>query len=269
MPLSTVASFLTHTIASPPSVAAPRTEVTALEEGCVLVEQHGLKHIGFIMDGNRRWAKQQQLPTLVGHQQGSERLKELIRYANAIGLTGMTCYSFSTENWKRSHEEIDYLFTLMTNVLRKELGELCQLGVRVRYFGDRASVPAALLAVFHDAEARTANNTGLTLQLAINYSGRHHLLQAVQQVAHSVQSGQLQPTEIDEQHIEALLNPNQLPPPDVIIRPGGEQRLSNFMLWESAYSELMFTPTLWPEFDVPALLECLRTYGQRQRRFGI
>jgi undecaprenyl diphosphate synthase len=227
------------------------------------------KHVAIIMDGNRRWARDRHWPTLMGHKEGSERLKEIIREAASLGLEGLTVYAFSTENWQRSADEIRYLMVLMAKVLSKELKAIAKLGVRVHLLGDATPLPPTLKRVLHKAVHTTASNTGMVLQLAINYGGRAELTHAVKNLMHSALAGTLHPDALTEADIEKhLLHLQGLPPPDLLIRTSGEQRLSNFLLWQLAYSELYFTPEPWPAFTIASFHEALRCFDSRQRRFG-
>jgi undecaprenyl diphosphate synthase len=229
-----------------------------------------LSHVAIIMDGNRRWAKERFMPSLFGHKEGSKRLKEIISASTLLELDTLSTYAFSTENWQRSHAEVSYLMKLMADVLSDDLHTLADLGVRIRVLGQQEALPSYLKDVLQHAEAETALNTGLELQLAINYGGRAELTHAVQKIATLVQEGLLQPAEISEATIEAQLSggANPCAEPDLVIRTSGEQRLSNFLIWQSAYSELYFTPTPWPDFTVQAYCHALGTYFQRKRRFG-
>jgi undecaprenyl diphosphate synthase len=234
-----------------------------------LVQTAQLRHVAIIMDGNRRWAKSKKLPTLMGHHRGSQRLKEIIKYAASVGVEALTCYAFSTENWQRTEEEVSYLMNLMGDVLSKELEAIAALNVRILFLGDFSAVPEFLQAIFTQAISRTANNTGLVLQLAINYGSQQELTHTIQQLVHQVQQGLLTPEAITAQHIEQCLSiHNQLPMVDLLIRPGGEQRLSNFLLWQSAYAELYFCETLWPDFSAKHFTEAIQTFCKRQRRLG-
>ena len=234
-----------------------------------LVQTAQLRHVAIIMDGNRRWAKSKKLPTLMGHHRGSQRLKEIIKYAASVGVQALTCYAFSTENWQRTEEEVSYLMNLMGDVLSKELEAIAALNVKILFLGDFSAVPEFLQAIFTQAINRTQHNTGLVLQLAINYGSQQELTHVVQHLVTEVQRGVLAPQAITAQHIEQCLSiHNQLPMVDLLIRPGGEQRLSNFLLWQSAYAELYFCETLWPDFSAKHFTEAIQTFCKRQRRFG-
>jgi len=246
----------------------PFKHLTALEVKA-LVKTANLRHVAIIMDGNRRWAKAKKLPTLMGHHRGSQRLKELIKYASSVGVEALTCYAFSTENWQRTEEEVSYLMSLMGDVLSKELEAIAALNVRIIFLGCFEAVPTFLQEIFLQAIERTKNNTGLALQLAINYGSHQELTSAVQSIVAQVQAGTLDATNLTPAHIEqCLVAQNHLPMVDLLVRPGGEQRLSNFMLWQSAYAELYFCDTLWPDFSALHFVEAVQTFCKRQRRFG-
>jgi undecaprenyl diphosphate synthase len=229
-----------------------------------------LRHVAIIMDGNRRWAKERMMPSLLGHREGSKRLKEIITASTILELETLTTYAFSTENWQRSDEEVSYLMKLMADVLSQDLKGLADLGVCIKVLGQQDALPSYLKDVLQHAEAETATNTGLHLQLAINYGGRAEVTDAVKRIATLVKDGVLLPDEITEATIESQLTRcgTVLPEPDLVIRTSGEQRLSNFLIWQSAYSELYFTPVTWPDFTVQQYCDALGTYFNRKRRFG-
>ena len=227
-----------------------------------LIGATGLAHVALIMDGNRRWAKQRQLPTLLGHHKGSQRFKQLLRFLSQTGLNTLSVYAFSTENWKRSPQEVQYLMELMAQVLRREVRFLQRHGIRLSLLGEAEALPAFLQQAFAETMAATAANTGLHVQVAVNYGARQALVAACQRVAERVATQGPLSTEAVEAALASTL------PVDLLIRPGGEQRLSNFLLWEAAYAELYFTPTLWPDFTPACFAEALQQYAQRQRRFG-
>ncbi|MCX5921339.1 MAG: polyprenyl diphosphate synthase [Candidatus Melainabacteria bacterium] len=246
----------------------PLKQLTTLEVKA-LVQTAPLRHVAVIMDGNRRWAKTKKLPTLMGHHRGSQRLKEIIKYASSAGLEALTCYAFSTENWQRTEEEVSYLMSLMGDVLSKELEAIAALNVRILFLGCFEAVPTFLQEIFTQAIERTKGNTGLTLQLAINYGSHQELTLAVGQLIAQAKAGELDETTLTPAHIEAcLVAQNKLPMVDLMIRPGGEQRLSNFLLWQSAYAELFFSETLWPDFSTLHFVDAVQTFCKRQRRFG-
>jgi len=227
-----------------------------------------LEHVAIIMDGNRRWADLRGLPRLLGHQAGVKTLKELVKYVGAHSLKYLTVYAFSSENWNRSKEEVDYLIELFAAVVRDELDELSDNGVRLRFIGELASMPAALRRSFAQAVERTSKNQGLALQVAINYGARLEMTEAVRMIAREVLAGRLAADQIDEELISSRLYTGQIPDPDLIIRTGGEMRLSNYLLWQAAYSELYVTPVLWPDFSPAEFERAIADFAGRNRRYG-
>jgi len=228
----------------------------------------GLRHVAIIMDGNRRWAKDHNLPSLVGHQQGVETLKKLVRHVGDLGLGALTVYAFSTENWQRTEEEVGYLMGLFVSALGQEIQNLHGNNVRVQFIGDLRSLPDKLQIQIAEAHRLTADNTGLCFQIATNYGSRSELVTVCRQLAQQVKDGQLDPNEINETHIDQLLYTKDLPPLDLLIRTGGESRLSNYLLWQAAYAEFYVTDTLWPEFTPEAFNAAMADFTHRQRRYG-
>lgn len=233
-----------------------------------LLTQSGLQHVAIIMDGNRRWAKQRHLPTLVGHKKGVDALRTLVRFGSDHGLKALTVYAFSTENWRRSTEEVGYLLRLFVEALSKELAELHRNNVQIRFIGDISAFPKDLYNLIQSAHAQTAENSGLKFQIAANYGGRHELTHAMQQLAEDIQAGNLLPEEITEAHIEAKLYTQGLPDLDMLIRTGGDSRVSNYLLWQSAYAEFYVTDLLWPDFSPQAFERAVEVFAQRERRYG-
>jgi undecaprenyl diphosphate synthase len=225
-------------------------------------------HVAIIMDGNGRWARAHGLHRLEGHDRGYQTLKEIVFTADELGVRFLTVYGFSSENWRRPEEEVDGLMGLMARAMQAEIEELIERRVRVRVSGRMNDLPSDLQAVFTDAMNRTNAFTGLTFNLAINYGGRAEVVDAVQALAVQVQAGVLLPQEIDEAAIAANLYSPEIPDPDLLIRTAGEMRLSNFLLWETAYSEIYVTQTCWPDFDQAHLIAALQDYQKRVRRFG-
>ncbi|GAB4213456.1 MAG: isoprenyl transferase [Synechococcales cyanobacterium] len=226
------------------------------------------QHVAVIMDGNGRWARQRGLPRIMGHQRGVHTLKELLRCCKDWGIPALTTYAFSTENWGRPHEEVDFLMVLFERVLRAELREMRREGVRIRFVGDLAKLPISLQREIERAMTQTESNQAIHFTVATNYGGRQEILHACQQLAQQVQLGLLQPDEITEEHFQRQLYTHDLPDPDLLIRTSGEQRLSNYLLWQMAYTEQYFTPILWPDFDRECFRQALGSYQSRQRRFG-
>lgn len=226
------------------------------------------RHVAIIMDGNGRWATSKGWPRLVGHRKGAERVKEIVRVAPDLGIQCLTIYAFSTENWKRSTEEVLGLMGLFARYIQREAEGLAAEGVRMRFIGDRSRLDRKLQDLMAWIEDRTANNTRLNLTVAINYGGRNELVRAARSIARQVADGSLSPDEVDEATIDNALDTNPIPDPDLVIRTSGETRVSNFLLWQAAYAEYEFTPILWPDFTPEVLAEILGRYGNRDRRFG-
>ena len=226
------------------------------------------QHIAAIMDGNGRWAKQQGLPRIAGHQQGAKTVKSLLRCCKDWGVANFTVYAFSTENWSRPAAEVDFLMKLFEGLLDSELAKLHEEGVRVRFLGDRSQVPIGLQRMMDKSIATTEHNRAVTFNIAINYGGRHEILQACKSIATLIRAGELDPQSIDESVFTQYLDTTGLPDPDLLIRTSGEQRLSNFLLWQLAYTELYITNTHWPDFSNDEFTQAIADYQQRDRRFG-
>ncbi|MEH2291826.1 isoprenyl transferase [Nostoc sp.] len=226
------------------------------------------QHIAVIMDGNGRWAKRQGLPRIMGHKRGVDALKDLLRCCQDWGIQALTAYAFSTENWKRPQEEVDFLMTLFQRVLRQELREMVEENVQIKFVGNLQDLPRSLQQEISRSMAETKDNRGIRFSVATNYGGRQEILQACQAIAKLVQQGLLQPDEIDEQVFESHLYTAGITDPDLLIRTSGEMRLSNFLLWQMAYGEIYITDTLWPDFDRAEFHRALCAYQQRERRFG-
>lgn len=226
------------------------------------------RHVAVIMDGNGRWAQARGMPRTDGHRAGVDRLEELVRTAAEIGLPVLTVFAFSTENWRRSPMEVQVLFRLAEELLRSRLPEFHREGVRLAIIGDRTRLPAGLRRQIDRAEAQTSVNQRLLLNIALNYGGRADILQAVRRLAEEVKRGELEPNEIDEELFASRLYTAGLPDPDLLIRTGGEFRLSNFLLWSLAYTEIWVTERHWPDFGRQEFLAALAAYQHRQRRFG-
>lgn len=226
------------------------------------------RHVAIIMDGNGRWAKKRFLPRIAGHKQGVEAVRRIARAARKLGIEVLTLYAFSSENWRRPEDEVRDLMGLLRHFLASELDELVSEGVKLRVIGGWRSLAPDLVAMIDGAIARTASNPGPTLVIALNYGAQAEILTAARRLAEQARDGVLDPAAIDEARFEAELETADLPPLDLLIRTSGEHRLSNFLLWQAAYAELLFVDTLWPDFDEAALVEALDRFGQRQRRFG-
>jgi undecaprenyl diphosphate synthase len=226
------------------------------------------RHVAIIMDGNGRWAAARGLPRVEGHRRGVEALRRTIRAAGEIGIQVITIFSFSAENWSRPATEIHELMGLLRRFIRNDLADLHRSNVRVRIIGEREGLDPDISRLLSEAEELTRANSGLTLVVAFNYGARQEIARAARRIAEQVERGALKTTDVTIETVGAFLDAPDLPDPDLIIRTSGEQRLSNFLLWQSAYSELVFLPTYWPDFDRAALETAIREYQQRERRFG-
>lgn len=225
-------------------------------------------HVAIICDGNGRWAKQRGLPRLEGHRRGVEALRRTIRTAGELGIRYLSIYAFSSENWRRPMQEVSDLMGLLKLFVHRDLADLHQRNVKVRVLGERAGLTKDILAQLDRTEELTRNNTGMTLLIAFNYGGRQEILNAVRAIAHDVEAGSLQPDSIELQDIEKHLYTAGIPDPDIVIRTSGEQRISNFLTWQTVYSELLFLPIYWPDFDGGAFEMALEEFRRRERRFG-
>jgi undecaprenyl diphosphate synthase len=226
------------------------------------------RHIAIIMDGNGRWARGRYLPRHAGHREGVKAVRRVVEACKLKGVEALTLFAFSSENWRRPQQEVGLLMELFLHTLKKEVNRLDRNGVQLRFIGERGAFPAKLQVLMAAAEEQTAHNRDLTLTVAANYGGRWDIGQAARRLAQRVADGELQPTEIDEDRLAAELSLADLPEPDLFIRTGGEQRISNYLLWQLAYTELYFTDTLWPDFGAEAFEAALRSFSGRQRRFG-
>ena len=225
-------------------------------------------HIAIIMDGNGRWAKKQGLLRTLGHNAGVDSVRKVVEAAAQAGVRHLTLYAFSTENWNRPKYEVTALMELLVRTINKEVPDLHRNNIRLQGLGDRSSLPSSCIRELEEAEAITAGNTRMTLHLALSYSSKWELTEAVKQIAKDVKSGSLQPDAINEHTIEQYLCTKGIPDPELLIRTSGEYRISNFLLWQLAYAELYFTDKLWPDFDGDDLLVAIADYQSRERRFG-
>ena len=225
-------------------------------------------HVAIIMDGNGRWASRRGLPRLEGHRRGVDAVRRAVRYAVSAGIRYLTVYGFSTENWRRPASEVADLFGLLKRFIRNDLASLHASGVRVRVIGDRTGLSTDVLSLLDEAEELTRRNGGLTLVVAFNYGGRQEIARAVQALARLVRAGQLDPEAIDTAAIASALDTGGIPDPDLVIRTSGEMRISNFLPWQTAYSEFVFLPDLWPDFDERAFGGAIDQFLRRDRRFG-
>lgn len=227
-----------------------------------LVKKTNLKHIAIIMDGNRRWAKEHNLPSMMGHKKGVEALKKVVKASHKFGIKYLTMYAFSTENWNRKKEEVDFLMNLLANTIKNELNELFDNGVKLTFIGNLSVLNSNLQNILYEAVEKTKNNEGVNLQIAINYGARDEIVRAVNEIIKS------DIKEVDAEIFEKFLYTKNLPSPDLLIRTGGEMRVSNYLLWQIAYSEFYITKKYWPEFDEEALIDSIKEFSERQRRYG-
>ncbi|MGK7919506.1 MAG: isoprenyl transferase [Trichodesmium sp.] len=225
-------------------------------------------HVAVIMDGNGRWAKDRSLPRIMGHRKGVESLKDLLRCCRDWGIEALTAYAFSSENWGRPLEEVNFLMTLFEKVLRQELQEMLAENVQIRFVGNLSSLPLSLQAEIQNSMNRTQENTGIKFTVATNYGGRQEIVNACQAIASQVEKGLLKPEEINESLFEKYLYTAGMCHPDLLIRTSGEMRISNFLLWQIAYSEIYVTETFWPDFNRQEFHRALYAYQKRERRFG-
>ncbi len=230
------------------------------------------KHVAIIMDGNGRWAKQKGKPRLLGHKAGMEAMKKIVDHSDKLGIKYLTVYAFSTENWKRSMEEVAGIFKLLVTFVNRDLKELMENNVRVKVLGDYSGIPEDSKKALEKTLQDTEKNSGLQFNIALNYGGRDEIRRSVAEIAKLVAKGSLNPDDIDEEIIARYLWTGEAnvktPDPELIIRTSGEERLSNFLLWQGAYSELVFSPVLWPDFDAEEYENCIAIYQSRERRFG-
>lgn len=226
------------------------------------------RHVAIIMDGNNRWAKKRFLPGVAGHKAGVNAVRAVVEVCAEAGVEVLTLFAFSSENWQRPAAEVGALMELFLVALRREAKKLDQNGIRLRIIGDRSRFRPELQAAMQEAEERTAHHSKFLLQVAANYGGQWDIVQAAQQLARSVQEGQLQPEDITAERLQSCLSTASQPLPDLCIRTGGERRISNFLLWQFAYSELYFSSLFWPDFKHQAMRDALTDFSSRQRRFG-
>ncbi|MEN9848475.1 MAG: hypothetical protein RL368_1215 [Pseudomonadota bacterium] len=226
------------------------------------------RHVAVIMDGNGRWAKKRLMPRFAGHVVGVETVRQIVKQCAELKIEVLTLFAFSSENWRRPPTEVTALMQLFSTALQREVNKLDKNKVRLRIIGDRSAFSEELQQLILKAEAQTAHNTGLTLVIAANYGGHWDIVQAAKQLARQVAAGQLNPEEVDEAKLAQYLSLPELPEPDLFIRTGGEQRISNFLLWQLAYTEFYFTDILWPDFGREAFASALESFSKRQRRFG-
>lgn len=247
-------------------VASPA--LTVPETDFEMMNTRAPRHVAIIMDGNGRWATERGRPRSFGHHQGAERVREIVRRAGEIGVSVLTLFAFSTENWNRPDYEVRVLMSLFRRYILREVDEIDRMGVRVRFIGEHSPLPRNLQRVMAMMEERTAGNTGLTLQVALSYGARAEIAFAMRALAAEVEAGRISADAIDEAAISARLWTSGVPDPDLVIRTSGEQRISNFLLWQSAYAEYEFVDECWPDFTPERLTELVAAYAGRERRFG-
>ena len=228
----------------------------------------GPRHVAIIMDGNGRWATQRGRPRLFGHHAGAKRVREIVEACPDVGVEYLTIFAFSTENWKRTQVEVAGLMSLFRRYISKEMRSLSEYGARVRFIGDRDRLDDKLIKLMGELEDHTAHNTRINLTIALNYGGRDEVARATHRLAQDVASGKLDPDSVDEETLPRYLDTHVLPDPDLVIRTSGEARISNFLLWQSAYAEYEFIDTLWPDFTREEFARLCAAYGGRDRRFG-
>lgn len=249
------------------SVKLTSSEIESIEE--VKAKGNIPRHIAIIMDGNGRWAKKRNLPRVAGHKRGVESVRTAVETCIGLGVEVLTLYSFSTENWKRPQDEVSALMRLIVKSLQNETNEMHSNNIRLTTIGDTKSLPQIVQDELKQAEEKTAANTKMTLNLALSYSGRWELVEAIKNISTQAVSGNIKPEEINEELISKYLTTSGMPDPDLLIRTSGELRISNFLLWQIAYSEIYATEVLWPDFRCKNFLEAVKSYQKRERRFGL
>ena len=233
-----------------------------------IVKNTNFQHVAIIMDGNRRWAKKRLLPSAAGHKKGVEALRATLKACVKFGIKYLTVYAFSTENWKRDKEEVEFLMSLLAKTIQKEVPEFIENDIRLTFIGDRKSLSKEIVDVLEFGEKETADCKTLNLQIAFNYGARMEITNALKEISLKVKNGEISEDEITEDLISQNLYTSNIPDPDLLIRTGGEQRISNYLLWQCAYTEIYITDIFWPEFDEKALASAILEFNSRQRRFG-
>ena len=231
-------------------------------------QKNRVSHVAIIMDGNGRWAQKRALPRSMGHKQGAETVKEIARAANELGIAFLTLYAFSTENWNRPKEEVDTLMGLLRQYLKSDFSELNKNNIRIRFIGEREMLAPDIAASMEQLENETAANTGMTLCLAVSYGARQEIAGAARRLASLVKKGDISESDIDIKLFSDMLYTKDMPAPDILIRTSGEKRLSNYLLWQLAYSEMFFSDTLWPDFKPQELRDIINEFYSRERRYG-
>ncbi len=242
---------------------------THVEDEEIILDMDNIpEHIAIIMDGNGRWAKKRKLPRTMGHKAGVETIRRVLKEADKLGVKYMTLYAFSTENWKRPKDEVSALMKLLVQYLRQEIKELHKNGVKINVLGDISRLPKECQEEIEKSVIKTQNNTGIVMNIALNYGGRDEILRAVKLISDDIEKGIIKSSEIDQNIFEDYLYTKGIPDPDIIIRPSGEQRLSNFLLWQCAYSEFWYSDICWPDFKETDLHKAIYDFQKRDRRFG-
>lgn len=245
----------------------PNTQIEK-SEIVEIVKNTNFKHVAIIMDGNRRWAKKRMLPSAAGHKKGVEALRSTLKACAKFGIKYLTVYAFSTENWKRDKEEVEFLMSLLAKTIVNEVPEFIENDIKLTFIGDRKSLSKEIVDVLEFGEKETAHCKTLNLQIAFNYGARMEITNALKEISLKVKNGEISADEITEDLISQNLYTSNIPDPDLLIRTGGEQRISNYLLWQCAYTEIYITDIFWPEFDEKALAGAILEFNSRQRRFG-
>lgn len=245
----------------------PNTQIEK-SEIVEIVKNTNFKHVAIIMDGNRRWAKKRMLPSAAGHKKGVEALRATLKACAKFGIKYLTVYAFSTENWKRDKEEVEFLMSLLAKTIVNEVPEFIENDIKLTFIGDRKSLSKEIVDVLEFGEKETAHCKALNLQIAFNYGARMEITNALKEISLKVKNGEISADEITEDLISQSLYTSNIPDPDLLIRTGGEQRISNYLLWQCAYTEIYITDIFWPEFDEKALASAILEFNSRQRRFG-
>ena len=245
----------------------PNTQIEK-SEIVEIVKNTNFKHVAIIMDGNRRWAKKRMLPSAAGHKKGVEALRSTLKACAKFGIKYLTVYAFSTENWKRDREEVEFLMSLLAKTIVNEVPEFIENDIKLTFIGDRKSLSKEIIDVLEFGEKETAHCKTLNLQIAFNYGARMEITNALKEISLKVKNGEISADEITEDLISQNLYTSNIPDPDLLIRTGGEQRISNYLLWQCAYTEIYITDIFWPEFDEKALAGAILEFNSRQRRFG-
>ncbi len=242
--------------------------LTKIEEIKDIVKNTNLQHIAIIMDGNRRWAKNKLLPTAAGHKKGVDSLRTATKSCKKFGVKYLTVYAFSTENWNRDKDEVSFLMELLAKTIKSEVPVFIENDIKLTFIGDRSQLKPELIKILEYGEKETENGKSLNLQIAFNYGSRMEITNAAKLISKAVAEGKIKPEDITEETVSKYLYTSNMPDPDLLIRTGGEKRISNYLLWQSAYSEIYVTDTFWPDFDEEAMANAIIDFNNRHRRFG-